>query len=77
MGAWWEDRLGLSLQFIGQSEVFFSLGQAFLVDLLLRVKLSDYLELSLGASVWKDLQESRLGNNQKFHKIIWGVAVPF
>jgi len=77
MGAWWEDRLGLSLQFIGQSEVFFSLGQAFLVDCLLRVKLSDYLELSLGVSLWKDMQESRLGNNQKFHKIIWGVAVPF
>jgi len=77
MGAWFDETFGLSLQIMGQSESLFSLSQAFLADLILRVRLLNYLELSIGASIWKDIQESRLGNRQTFHKIHWGLAIPF
>jgi hypothetical protein len=77
MGAWFDERFGLSLQIMGQSESLFSLGQAFLADLIVRVRLLDYLELSIGASLWKDIQESRFGNSKTFHKIHWGLAIPF
>jgi len=77
MGAWFEETFGLSLQIMGQSAALFSLGQAFLADLILRVKIVDYLELSIGASIWKDIQESRLGNKKTFQKVYWGLAFPF
>ncbi len=77
IGAWFQEKLGMSFQIIGQSEAFFSLGQAFLADLIFRIKLLDYLEFSIGGSIWKDIQESRLGNKQTFYKIHWGIAIPF
>jgi hypothetical protein len=77
VGAWIQERFGISFQIIGQSETFFSLGQAFLADLILRIRLLNYLELSLGSSIWADIQESRLGNKQIFHKLHWGIAIPF
>ena len=77
IGAWFDETFGLSLQIVGQSESLFSLGQAFLADLIFRVRLLNYLELSIGASIWKDIQESRLGKKQTFHKIHWGLAIPF
>ncbi len=77
MGAWFEETFGLSLQIVGQSAALFSLGQTFLADLILRVKIVDYLELSIGASIWKDIQESRLGNKKTFQKVYWGLAFPF
>ena len=77
VGAWIQESFGMSLQIIAQSESFFSLGQTFLADLIFRVKLLDYLELSFGGSIWKDIQESRLGNKQIFTKLYWGIAIPF
>ncbi len=77
MGAWFDETFGLSLQIIGQSESLFSLGQAFLADLIFRVRILNYLEVSIGASVWKDIEESPLGNKKTFHKIQWGLAIPF
>jgi len=77
IGAWMQDKIGISFQIICQSESFFSLGQTFLADLIFRIKLLDYLELSLGGSIWKDIQKSRLGNKQTFTKLHWGIAIPF
>jgi hypothetical protein len=77
MGAWFEEKFGISFQIIAQSEAFFSLGQALLADLIFRIKLLNYLELSCGGSIWKDIQESRLGNKQTFYKLQWGIAIPF
>jgi hypothetical protein len=77
IGAWIQDSFGISLQVKAQSESFFSLGQAFLADLIFRVRLLDHVELSIGGSIWKDMQESRLGNKQTFFKLHWGIAIPF
>ncbi len=77
VGAWFQQNFGISFQIIGQSEAFFSLGQAFLADLIVRIKLLDYFEISLGGSLWKDIQESRLGKKQAFYKLHWGIAIPF
>lgn len=77
IGAWIQDSIGISCQIIGQSESFFSLGQTFLADLIFRIRLLDYLELSFGGSIWKDIQESRLGNKKTFTKLYWGIAIPF
>ena len=77
MGTWIQESFGVSLQFVAQSESFFSLVQTFLADVIFRVKLLDYLELSFGGSVWKDIQESRLGRKQTFFKLHWGIAIPF
>ena len=77
IGAWIQETFGLSLQIVAQSESFFSIGQTFLADLIFRVRLLDYLELSFGGSVWKDMQESRLGQKQTFFKLHWGIAIPF
>lgn len=72
-----KERLSLNLQVISQSEDYFSLGQAFIVDLIIRFRVLDYLELSSGAGLWKDIQKSRLGNQKNFYKLIWGIAIPF
>jgi len=77
MGMWLDERLGISAQFIGQSEALFSLGQAFLGDVIIRIELIDNLEFSMGGSFWMDIQESRLGNKNAFYKLFWGLALPF
>jgi hypothetical protein len=60
-----------------QTEKIFSLGQSFLADIIFRIRIFDSLELSLGGGIWQDIQASRLGNKQKYHKFVWGLAVPF
>ncbi|MFQ5722412.1 MAG: hypothetical protein ACE5GI_07955 [Candidatus Aminicenantales bacterium] len=77
LGYWNREGLSLSLQVLSQTEKLFSLGQAYLADLILMIKTFDWLEISLGAGLWADLQPSRWGGKQKFFKIIWGVAIPF
>lgn len=77
IGVWIKERVGISCQIIGQSESFFSLGQSFLGDLIIRIKIFENLELSLGGSIWKDIQESSLGNKLTFTKLHWGIAIPF
>jgi hypothetical protein len=71
------ENIRISIQFIGQSEAYFSWGQSFLADLILRVRVFDYLELSLGAGIWRDLSKSRLNQKFSYHKMIWGIAFPF
>jgi hypothetical protein len=77
IGAWIQESFRISLQVMAQSESFFSLGQAFLADLIFRIRLLEHVELSIGGSIWKDIQESRLGNKQTFFKLHWGIAIPF
>lgn len=77
VGAWIQETFGMSLQIVAQSESFFSLGQTFMGDLIFRLKLLDFMELSVGASIWKDIQETILGNKQTFFKLHWGIAIPF
>jgi len=77
IGAWFQKTVGLHLQIYSQTEQAFSLGQAYVGDLIIRIKLADYLELAVGGSLWRDIQESRLGLKQSFHKVIWGLAIPF
>lgn len=67
----------LSLQVIAQSDGLFYLGQAYTGDLILRIMLAPWFELSLGGSLWKDLTESPLGNRKAFYKLMWGIAFPF
>jgi hypothetical protein len=77
IGAWIQDSFGISLQVMAQSDAFFSFGQTFMADLMFRIKLLDFIELSIGGSIWKDIQESLLGNKQTFAKLNWGIAIPF
>ncbi|MFQ6038626.1 MAG: hypothetical protein ACE5LV_08420, partial [Candidatus Aminicenantales bacterium] len=77
VGVWPADQLGVSLQVFNQSEALFSLGQALRCDLIIRAKLAEHVELSTGLSLWQDIQASRLGNQQTFYHIHWGLAIPF
>ncbi len=71
------ERIILNFQVLFQAEDFFSSGQACWGDLILRITLLEWIELSLGGSLWKDIERSRLGNQKEFHKFIWGIAIPF
>lgn len=77
IGMWHPEGLSLHLQMFFQTEALFSVGQAFLADLICRYRISEWLELSFGAGIWKDIVTTRLGNRQKFYKFLWGLAVPF
>jgi len=77
IAAWFEEGISFHFQILAQTEELFSLGQAFLGDLIIRIELAPWLELSLGGGLWKDIETSRLGNQQKFYKFIWGIAIPF
>lgn len=77
IGVWIPKGFGLSFQMLSQTEKLFSLGQAFLGDLIIRIRLLDWIELSLGAGIWGDIEMTRLSNKQKFYKLIWGIAIPF
>jgi len=77
IGAWIGERLGLSLQALGQSEALFALGQSWRLDLICRLRVIDHVECSWGISLWQDIQESRMGNKKAFSSIHWGLAIPF
>lgn len=77
IGFWIPKGFGLSLQIFAQTQKHFSLGQAYRGDLIMRIRLSDWIELSWGAGIWADIETSPLGNKQKFYKLMWGVAIPF
>jgi len=46
-------------------------------DLILRYRLTGWLEASLGGGFWSDLVTSPSGNKQTFSKFTWGIAIPF
>jgi hypothetical protein len=74
---WFEDRVGIHFQIMNQTEKVFSRRQTYIADLIIRVKLLNWFELSAGGGIWKDTKTSPWGNKQKFYKLIWGVAIPF
>lgn len=67
----------LSLQVVIQSSERLGRSEAWLGDLIFRVRLSGWLEASLGGGFWSDLVTSPLGNKQAFSKLTWGIAIPF
>lgn len=71
------DQMSVHVQILAQSESMFSIGQSYIADLILRIRITDFLEFSMGASLWKDIQQSRLGNQKNFYKLFWGIAIPF
>ncbi|MGD2295609.1 MAG: hypothetical protein PVF22_07210 [Candidatus Aminicenantes bacterium] len=77
LGYWYQDTLGIHLQIFVQSDSFFAGGQTTTADLIIRIRVFKFLELSLGSRVWKDIQESPLGNKEKYYKLMWGLVVPF
>lgn len=77
IGIWLEERFGFHFQIFSQTEKLFSSRQTFLADLIIRIRLLDWFELSGGGGLWKDIKTSPLGNKQKFYKLIWGIAIPF
>ena len=77
IGMWIKERVGFHFQILSKTEKLFSLGQSFLSDLIIRIKLLDWFELSAGAGLWMDIKTSPSGNKQTFYKFIWGIAAPF
>jgi hypothetical protein len=74
---WADEGLSVHLQTCFQTAAAFSLGQAFSGEIILRLRLVPWLELSLGGSLWADLEKTALGAKQSFSKLVWGIAVPF
>lgn len=77
IGLWIPNGFGLSVQIFAQTEKHFTVGQAYRGELIMRIRLSEWIEISWGAGIWADIETSQLGRKQKFYKLIWGVAVPF
>jgi hypothetical protein len=75
---WWPDpHIGVHFQAFSQMDKLFSEGRAYMADLIIRVRLLDFLELSAGTRIWKDTMVSPLGIQNKYYKIFWGVVFPF
>jgi len=77
VGASLGEAVSLSLQVIAQSSRTLGRSEAWLADLVLRARLSGWLEASLGGGLWSDLVRSPLGNKQTYYKLNWGIAIPF
>jgi hypothetical protein len=77
VGYWNPAGLGIHIQVFAQSEEFFSVGQTWIADIYIRFRILEFLEFSAGSRLWKDIQESRLGNRNSFHQIMWGLVIPF
>lgn len=74
---WMQETLSLSFQAIAQSDSFFSAGQAYLADVIIRTKVFPFMELSAGLRVWKDMQESCWGNKNQYHTLHSGIVITF
>jgi hypothetical protein len=77
IGAAFSESARLSLQVIAQSSQVFGRSEAWLGDLIVRLRLSGWLEASAGAGFWADIRTSPDGNKQTFYKLFWGIAIPF
>ncbi len=77
IGIWFKEKSGFHLQAISQADKAFTPGKAILTDLIIRIRIFDWLELSTGGSCWADLKTSPAGRREKFYKLIWGIALPF
>ncbi len=67
----------LSCQVIFQSDTLLARGQSLLADLIFRLRVARWLELSAGGNLWQDMGLSRLGNQKSFYKVMWGLVIPF
>lgn len=67
----------LSLQLLGRSSKVFGRIESGLADLVLRFRLTDWLEATVGGGILADAQRSPLGNKRTFRKLAWGIAIPF
>ena len=76
-GAVFAEKVTLSFQIYSRTENYFYLGQDFALDVIVRFAVADWLALTMGTSLWTDLEVSPLGNRLKFSKWIWGLAIPF
>lgn len=76
-GAVFHDILSLHIQIFTQTDTLFDIGRAWIGDAIFRVAVAPWLELSVGAGIWKDIVESPGGTQQSFHKLHWGIAIPF
>jgi hypothetical protein len=77
VGASLGDAASFGFQVIAQSSRTFGRSETWLADLVVRVRLSVWLEATMGGGVWSDLLRSPLGHKQTFYKLIWGIAIPF
>jgi len=76
-GAVIRSALSVHIQIFTQTDTLFNIGQAWIGDAIVRFALAPWLELSAGFGFWKDILESPAGTRQSFHKLHWGIAVPF
>jgi hypothetical protein len=67
----------LSIQVLGRSGTIFGRIETGLADLILRFRLEDWLETTIGGGIWTDARTSPLGHKQTFSKLVWGIAIPF
>ena len=77
LGALLAPAVTLSLQAVIQSGAVFGRAEAWLADLILRLRLTGWLEGTLGAGIWQDWGPSPGGQKKTFTKLVWGIAVPF
>jgi hypothetical protein len=77
IGAALGEAASLSIQVIAQSSRAFGRSETGLADLVFRIRVSGWLEATLGGGVWSDLVRTPLGQKQTFYKLIWGIAIPF
>ncbi len=77
LGYWHENLVGIHCQFLAQADTLFASGQSYMATVFIRIRIFKSLEISIGTSIWKDIQESRLGNKDKFYKFMWGIVFPF
>jgi hypothetical protein len=67
----------LSLQAVIQSGAVLGRAEAWLADLIIRFRLTGWLEGTVGGGIWADWGPSPAGQKKTFTKLIWGIAVPF
>ena len=77
VGTWIGKSTSISFQWLAQSQARFSYAQTYRADLIIRIKVLEYLELSLGSRFWKDIQESPKENKKQFYSVFWGIVIPF
>ncbi len=77
VGARFSPTVSLSFQGLIQSSAVFDRAQAWLADVILRFRLTGWLEATLGGGIWQDWGADPAGEKQTFTKLMWGIAVPF
>jgi hypothetical protein len=67
----------LSFQALIQSSAIFDRAQAWTADVILRIRVTAWLEATIGGGLWQDWGTNAAGQKKTYSKIIWGIAVPF